>query len=108
MFLAYNHFARKHSDLFAIMFQSGTDKSAYPKVAISAAKAFGVAGELAPQLRAQRQRPMSYPSQFATMAPVFATLAWEAALSRVGEDETESTAKNLVLRLLSGFRAQQV
>ena len=89
------------------MFQSGIDKAGYPEVAVSATKAFGVAGELALKIESTPSAAHELSLAVWTMAHGFATLASEAALSRVGGNETDSIAKNLVLRLLPGFRAQQ-
>jgi len=50
VYLAYITFAQHHPDLFAVMFQSGIDKTPYPAVHVSAGKAFEVAADLAAQI----------------------------------------------------------
>ncbi len=46
VYLAYVSFAKRHPDLFAVMFQSGIDKTTYSEVQVSAAKAFELATKL--------------------------------------------------------------
>ncbi len=101
VFLAYIHFARRHPDLFAVMFQSGIDKTLYPEVGATAAHAFGVADALASQIESTPRKAQELSLGIWTMAHGFATLASEKAIARVGGDETDATAKALAMRLLS-------
>jgi len=101
VFLAYIEFADRHPDLFAVMFQSGMDKSPYPEVHLSARKAFGVAGELAAQVEPSSAAAQELALAIWTMAHGFATLAAEGALARVGSGEAHTMAEALARRLLS-------
>ncbi len=100
VFLAYIHFASRHPDLFAVMFHSGIDKSRYPQVAASAAKAFAVAGELASVIERTAHVAQQLSIAIWTMAHGYATLASESAIARIGGAETDAMAKSLVSRLL--------
>ena len=100
VFLAYFHFAQSHSYLFAVMFQSGIDKTPYPEVHASAVRAFKVAQDLALQL----QPPHPFAEQLAlaiwTMAHGFATLNTEGTIARVGSLDARNSAEALVRKLL--------
>ena len=48
--LAYIAFSRDHPDFFAIMFQSGIDKSSYGELAMAATSVFSIAVELANEI----------------------------------------------------------
>ena len=100
VFLGYIRFAKLHPDLFAVMFQSGIDKTPYPAVHASAAAAFGVAVELATQIEGAPARAQELAFAIWTMAHGFATLAAEGALARVNGEDANSFAELLVRRLL--------
>lgn len=107
VFLAYIEFAERHPDLFAVMFQSGMDKSPYPEVNVSAWKAYGVAGALAAQIEPSPAAAEELTLAIWTMAHGFATLAAEGALVRVGSGKAHTTAEALARRLLSQQRSRK-
>ena len=100
VFLAYISFAQYHPDLFAVMFQSGIDKTQYPEVHASAGKAFAVATDLAGQIEPSKTSAEQLALAIWTMAHGFAALSIEGAISRVGASETGSSATTLARRLL--------
>ena len=100
VFLAYIVFAKHHPELFAVMFQSGVDKTAYPDVQSSAAKAFAVAGELCAQIELIPAQAQELAFAVWTMAHGFATLSAEGLLASVKGDE-EKLAEALARRLIT-------
>ena len=98
VYLAYVSFAERHPDLFAVMFQSGIDKTPYPEVHASAAKAFEVAGQLAAQIEPSPARAAQLALAVWTMAHGFATLRMEGAIGSVGAaaDSAEALARRLL------------
>ncbi len=100
VYLAYIEFARRHPDLFAVMFQSGIDKTPYPEVQASAAKAFGVAADLAFQIEPSRKSAEQLALAIWTMAHGFAILSAEGAIARVTA-KSHCSAEALARRLLS-------
>ena len=100
VFSAYVAFAQRHPDMFAVMFQSGIDKTPYPEVHTSAAKAFAVASELAAQIEPSRALAEQLALATWTMAHGFATLSLEGALGRVGTLEAVASAEALGRRLI--------
>ncbi len=100
VYLAYVSFAERHADLFAVMFQSGIDKTPYAEVQASAVKAFEVAAELAAQIEPAPASAGQLALAIWTMAHGFATLRVEGAIAGVGTPEAELSGKALALRLL--------
>ena len=100
VYLAYVSFAERHPDLFAVMFQSGIDKTHYPEVHATSAKAFEVAATLAlhmePSVAAAQQLALA----IWTMAHGFATLSVEGAMAGVGIPQAKSSAEVLARKLL--------
>ena len=101
VFHGYLEFARKHPDLFAVMFQSGIDKTLYPEVGTTAKAAFAVAEELAAQMEPSAGKAQELALAVWTMAHGFATLAAEGAFANVGGARS-AWADLLVGRLLAG------
>jgi len=100
VYLAYITFAKHHPDLFAVMFQSGIDKTPYPAVHVSAGKAFEVAANLAAQIEPLHTCAEQLALAIWTMAHGFATLSVEGAIARVGASEAGISAEALARRLL--------
>lgn len=107
VYLAYVSFAERHPDLFAVMFQSGIDKTPYAEVQASAVKAFEVAARLAAQIEPTPAASAQLALAIWTMAHGFATLRVEGAIAGVGTPEAELSGKALVLRLLYPDRSAQ-
>jgi len=100
VYLAYVAFAQHHSDLFAVMFQSGIDKSPYPEVHASAAKAFEVGAKLAAQIEPLQTSSLRLAMAVWTMAHGFAALSLEGDVARIGFSEAGASAEELGRRLL--------
>ena len=101
VYLAYVAFAKRHPDLFAVMFQSGIDKSPYPEVQASIMRAFEIAARLAAQVEPSRSSAEHLALALWTMAHGFATLTLEGALGRVnGAKGDGATAEALARKLL--------
>ncbi len=100
VYMAYVSFAHRRPDLFAVMFQSGIDKTPYPEVHTSAAKAFEVAVQAASHIEPSQQRAEQLALAVWTMAHGFATLSLEGAVAVAGVAEAGATAAPLALRLL--------
>ncbi len=100
VYLAYVSFAERHPDLFAVMFQSGIDKTHYPEVQASSAKAFEVAAILALQIEPSQTSAQQLAMAIWTMAHGFATLSVEGAIASVGIPEAKGSAEALARRLL--------
>ena len=100
VYLAYVSFAERHSDLFAVMFQSGIDKTPYPEVQTSAVKAYEVAVRLAAQIETSEASARSLALAIWTMAHGFATLSLEGAIANVGVPNSRNLAEALVHRVL--------
>ena len=100
VYLAYVSFAERHPDLFAVMFQSGLEKTLYPEVQASAKKAFEVAATLAAQIEPTPTSAGQLALCIWTMAHGFATLSMEGALAGVGIPAARSSAEALAQRLL--------
>ena len=100
VYLAYVSFAERHPDLFAVMFQSGIDKTSYPEIHASSAKAFEVAAKLAAQIRKSQASAEQLALALWTMAHGFATLSLEGAIENAGILETRNVATALAHMLL--------
>ncbi len=100
VYLAYVSFAERHPDLFAVMFQSGIDKTRYPEVQASSAKAFQVAAMLALEIEPSQTTAQQLALAIWTMAHGFATLSVEGAMAGVGIPKARSSAEALVRKLL--------
>ena len=100
VYLAYVSFAERHPDLFAVMFQSGIDKTRYPEVQASSAKAFEVAALLTLHIEPSQTSAQHLALAIWTMAHGFATLCVEGALAGVGIPEARSSAEALARKLL--------
>ena len=106
VYLAYVSFAERHPELFAVMFQSGIDKTHYPEVQASSAKAFEVAAILALQIEPSQTSAQQLALAIWTMAHGFATLSMEGAIASVGIPEARGSAKALARRLLYPNRSE--
>ena len=104
VYLAYVSFAERHPDLFAVMFQSGIDKTPYPEVQASTLKAFGVAAKLAAQIELSQESADQLALATWTMAHGFAMLRVEGAIAGVGIPEAGISAEALARRLLYASR----
>ena len=100
VYLAYVSFAERHPDLFAVMFQSGIDKTQYPEVQASSAKAFEVAAILALQIEPSQRFAHQLALAIWTMAHGFATLNVEGAIAGAGIPGARDSAASLAHRLL--------
>ena len=100
VYLAYVSFAERHPDLFAVMFQSGIDKTPYPEIQASTAKAFEVAARLTAQIDPSQTSAEQLALAIWTMAHGFATLNVEGAIAGVGIPEAKGSAEALARRLL--------
>ena len=100
VYFAYVSFAERHPDLFAVMFQSGIDKTDYPEVQASSAKAFEVAAVLALQIEPSPASAQYLALIIWTMAHGFATLTVEGSLASVGIPEVRGLAEALARKLL--------
>ena len=106
VYLAYVSFAERHPDLFAVMFQSGIDKTPYAEVQASAVKAFEIATNLAAQIEPVPAAAGQLALAIWTMAHGFATLRVEGAIA-VGTPEAELSGEALAFRLLYPDRSAQ-
>ncbi len=95
VYLAYVSFAEHHPDLFAVMFQSGIDKTSYPEVHASSAKAFQVAAKLTARIETSQEAADQLALALWSMAHGFATLRLEGALANAGISETRNSATAL-------------
>ena len=100
VYLAYIEFAKRHPELFAVMFQSGIDKTPYPEVHSSGARAFGVAVDLAVQLESSAAAAQELALAVWTMAHGFATLTAEGAIRNVTDGTSQPSANRLAERFL--------
>ncbi len=100
VYLSYVSFAERHPDLFAVMFQSGIDKSPYPEVQASSVKAFEVATTLTAQIESSQALAEQLAIAVWTMAHGFATLSLEGAIASAGISNARDLAKALVYRLV--------
>lgn len=100
VYLAYVAFAQHHPDLFAVMFQSGIDKTPYPEVHASAAKAFEVGAHLAAQIESSQTSARHLAMAVWTMAHGFAALSHDGDVDRIGFAEAGASAEDLGRRLL--------
>ena len=100
VYLAYVSFAERHPDLFAVMFQSGIDKTRYPELQASSAKAFEIAAILTLQIEPSQTSAQQLALAIWTMAHGFATLSVEGAIAGVGIPGAKSSAEALARRLL--------
>lgn len=107
VYLAYVFFAERHPDLFAVMFQSGIDKTPYAEVLASAVKAFEVAANVAAQIEPAPAAAGQLALAIWTMAHGFATLTVEGAIAGVGIPEAGVSADALVRKLLYPDRSAQ-
>ena len=100
VYLAYVSFAERHPDLFAVMFQSGIDKTPYPEIQALTLKAFDVAAKLAAQIEPSQTSAEQLALAIWTMAHGFATLNVEGAIAGIGIPEARISAEALARRLL--------
>ena len=107
VYLAYVSFAGRHPDLFAVMFQSGIDKTLYPEVQASSAKAFEVAASLTLQIEPSRTSAQQLALAIWTMAHGFATLSVEGAIAGVGIPEAKGSAEALARKFLFPNRSDR-
>ena len=99
--LAYIDFAQRHPDIFAVMFQSGIDKTRYPETLASAVEAFQVAARLAAEIEPTAAAAEELSLAIWTTAHGFATLMADGALVRVNSPKEKSSAEALARRVLT-------
>lgn len=80
--LAYIAFSKQHPDFFAIMFQSGIDKSSYEELNSAATSVFSIADELAQEIEDSFVKARRLALAVWTMAHGFAMLLSEDAFAR--------------------------
>ena len=80
--LAYIAFSKQHPDFFAIMFQSGIDKSSYEELDLAATSVFSIADELAKEIEDSLVKARRLALAVWTMAHGFAMLLSEDAFAR--------------------------
>ena len=80
--LAYIAFSKQHPDFFAIMFQSGIDKSSYEELDLAATSVFSIADELAKEIEDSLVEARRLALAVWTMAHGFAMLLSEDAFAR--------------------------
>ncbi len=102
--LAYIDFAQQHPDIFAVMFQSGVDKSRHPEIVAAAVEAFQVAARLAAEIEPIPAAAEELSLAIWTTAHGFATLMADGALVRVSGRKKKSAAEALARRVLAGRR----
>ncbi len=100
VYLAYVSFAERHPDFFAVMFQSGIDKTPYPEAQAAGTRAFEVAATLAAQIEAVQAAAEQLALAIWTMAHGFATLSVEGAIAHVPVATEKVLAGDLARRLL--------
>ncbi len=100
VYLAYVAFAQHHPDLFAVMFHSGIDKTPYPEVHASAARAFEVGAQLAAQIEPSQTSAGQLAMAVWTMAHGFAALSIESGVAIIGFAKAGASAEELARRLL--------
>jgi AcrR family transcriptional regulator len=100
--MAYLRFASVHADYFAVIFNSGLDKSKYPELERAAGEAFGVILGLSQQ--AERTAGLAMLRALSAWALVhgLATLAADGALSMAMPESSELEHLRLVLREFLG------
>lgn len=102
VFGAYIGFARQRPDFFAVMFQSGMDKSSYPEIEEAATSAFGVAVSLATEIETTQESVAALSLAVWTMAHGFAMLISEDAFARTSWKVTAKTANQIAETFLLG------
>ena len=80
--LAYIAFSKQHSDFFAIMFQSGIDKSSFEELDLAATSVFSIADELAKEIEHSPVKARRLALAVWTMAHGLAMLLSEDAFAR--------------------------
>lgn len=105
VYLAYVSFAVRHPDLFAVMFQSGIDKTPFPEIQASAVKAFEIAAKLAAEIEPSQTSANQLALAIWTMAHGFATLSVEGAIAGAGIPEAGMSTEALAHRLLYPSRS---
>ena len=102
--LAYIDFAGRHPDLFAVMFQSGLDKSRYPAIGAAGAKAFEVAADIAKEIESTIAAAEELALAIWTTAHGFATLTADGAVVRIVGAKEQSPAEALARRVLAASK----
>lgn len=100
VYSAYIAFSQQHSDLFAVMFQSGIDKEPYPEAKESAEQAFRVGLHIALRLESSAEKATELALAIWTMAHGFSMLLAEHAIDRVAGFAGEEIERVLAKRLL--------
>ncbi len=80
--LAYISFSRQNPDFFAVMFQSGIDKSSHEELDMAAMSVFSIADELAKEIEESLAKSRRLALAVWTMAHGFAMLLSEGAFAR--------------------------
>lgn len=80
--LAYIAFSTQHPDFFAVMFDSGIDKSSYEELGLAATSVFSIADELAKEIEDSLVKARRLALAVWTMAHGFAMLLSDDAFAR--------------------------
>ena len=104
---AYIHFAQRHPDYFAVMFQSGIDKDAFPRIREAAEKVFGVTYRNALEIENSPKRAQELAVAVWTTAHGFACLRAEGALATASDPDANLIADALVRRMLKPPKAKE-
>ena len=99
--LAYIAFSKRHPDFFAVMFQSGIDKSSYEELDLAVTSAFSIADELAREIESSVVKARRLALAVWTMAHGFAMLLSEDAFARAKNvTSTETDARQMLAMVL--------
>ncbi len=102
---AYIHFAERHPEYFAVMFQSGIDKGPYPEIREAAQKVSNMAYRIALKMELSPRQAQELVFAIWTIAHGFASLRAEGALARASKVHAIRVSDALVRRLLNLPRA---
>ncbi len=99
--LGYIEFAQNHPDYFAVMFQAGIEKSAFPEIQVAATAAYSVAVALAHEVEPFQKEADALALATWVMAHGFAMLMAEGESNRAaGAQLTLETARVLATQFL--------
>lgn len=96
--MAYLRFAARHADYFAVIFNSGLDKSRYPEVQRSARAAFSVILELAQKTEPDAQRAWGRAVSAWAFVHGLATLSGDEAIIGAADEGQEQEQFRRMLR----------
>ncbi len=99
--MAYVRFAKQHPDYFAVMFGSGIDKSQFPEIQRSAAKAFGVVLDLVRGTNSSLKGAQEHAITYWVFVHGLVTLGSEGALSNItGEPFGDKMYESILRRFI--------